>query len=172
MVITRRQKIYLAAMCVAIAAWATDRFVFQSGMTAPRAADASSLLVSRGAAPAAATATHAAPLSLNERLDALADGGDSQVPSRDVFVPPAEWLPAEKPSTAENTHGMSADDFQASHKLTAIVLRGKASVVVMGDQTLHVGQSIDGFVLVNIQSSEALFTNGISNVMLRLQSSR
>ncbi len=93
-------------------------------------------------------------------------------PARDVFSPPDSWLPLEKPVvSAEVAQGPSVEEFRHAHKLTAVVRAGRNSQIFMGEQIVHLGQSVDGFRLVNVTESTATFSAAAgSPVTLELES--
>ncbi len=175
---TRERKILATILTVGAGALLVDR-ALQSGE--PAAADAAVLVAQSGPAmdadtmtPPAAATVAASPdqgPSVAQRLARTAerlaiDPGQVQ----EAFNPPASWLQqtAEAANGAEQPLSAQARQFAQRHRLEAVVLSGDASFVVINGMTLRRGQSLDGLLLVDIQSRSVVFESPQMRVTLRL----
>jgi hypothetical protein len=179
---TRERNILATILTVGLGALLVDRMVQGGGE--PAAADAA-LSVAVQPAVVASLNTPAAPTSSNavssppqgpsvaQRLARTAEHlAIDPATVREAFSPPASWLPAAGPAARASAAAPSAQagQFAQSHQLEAVVLSGGGSFVVVGGRTIYKGQSLDGLVLVEIQSRAAVFESPQMRVVLRLSS--
>ena len=100
-------------------------------------------------------------VSLASRLSALATKTGASTPEqmRDAFRPVEGWF--NKPVVASTATGPTispAEKFAADHKLTATSLNtAGGSVAVVDGTLLHVGASLDGYRLISVTRTTALF---------------
>ena len=192
MQLTKKQKIAGTLLALALAAFATDRWVIgqggddaavvASGAAAARPGPARRP-VTRQSTPAAAAAVadgNVASLATrleNLRMSSAAKGQPLNLDSvRDAFRPPAGLVGSRRVETTDE-QADAAGRFVERHKLAAVIKRqsGRGIAIIEdrtaagGSLTLAVGQSLQGFTLVAVQDRVAIFRRGARRVDLRLQ---
>lgn len=86
--------------------------------------------------------------------------------TRDAFKPPASWLPEKALPEDKQAEPTSApvDDragrFISAHRVTSIMSSPAGDLVLIGGRTYQVGDQIDGFTLVAVESRAAVFRTG------------
>jgi hypothetical protein len=99
-------------------------------------------------------------------LTARAEGLDTQQ-VRDAFRPPAAWVGTTVVATPDELAN-AAKDF-ALRKLMAVSRKQNGDgFALVGDKTVAVGASLDGFRLVAVKDRSAIFRRGAQRVELRL----
>ena len=167
---TRRQKIMLGIFGVGLVGLAVDRVLIRP-RGGPAAASAGSSASAPGSTlPAADLPAESAPpqeAPVTQCLNRL--WSDKKVDFervRNPFSLPSSWSnlndePARTPLTA-------GEVFARRHHLTAVVLDGPRSYVLIDDRLLRPGQEIDGFRLVMVENRAALFEGAGLRVRLEL----
>jgi len=167
---TKRQKIMLVVFGVGLVGLAIDR-LFVRSQGGPAAASAGSSPAAT-ASPLPAPDLPAAPAPPQETpatqcLNRL--WSDKEVDFehvRNPFSLPSSWSNGtEKPSRTPLDAGAL---FAKRHQLTAVVLDGPRSYVLIDDRFLRPGQDIDGFRLVSVGERSALFERAGTRVTLEL----
>ena len=84
--------------------------------------------------------------------------------SRNAFTPPQGWQTASpgQVGTTDNTSSRLAREFQSKYTLEAVMVLGDKRYAVIGGQTLHIGQEVNGYKLTAVHERSATFErNGI-----------
>lgn len=164
--ITSKQKIYAAAVGLALAALAFD--AVRSGPAAAPAAqpDPPSPPAggpSGGAAVATADVPSAAPAAtFAARLLGFLDGNGGLPEARDAFRPSALWDVAVPPDDQ-----VSPRAFAVAHVLTAVIGRPGEGKALVDGTLLGLGDELDGFKLVGVSRTSAVFSRGGRTAELR-----
>ena len=105
-----------------------------------------------------------ASLTLAARLRLLAAEGGPSASMPDAFAVPADWTrtPAGRPADT------SAVAFQASHSLKAVMTVGRRGSVLLNDRLVAVGDSVDGFELIEVRQYHAVFAANGGRTVLEL----
>jgi len=180
--ITKKQAVYGGLLAVAVAALAIDRLFFSE----PSTAQASPAVAEAAAAPALPsvekTGKPEPAVSDSVPTDGLISDHLQSMPMVDLkampdaFAPSKVWtlachppppppppLPAPPPKIDH-----SAADFAAAHKLSAVLTSHNGGSAIVDDEMVRVGQMIDGFTLISVQSTAARFSNGSAVVDLKM----
>jgi hypothetical protein len=183
MKLTRERKIYGVILVLAVAALGFDQFTGSSSSDssgAPPVAqeDPGSLLLasapaSRGNASGVSASKDDQP-TLAQRLAAAAPAGAALAPEhiRDVFRIPRAWTGSGPAPVADNTAALAAERFVQTHKLTAVSKSGAdagGGVAAVDGKLLHPGAVLDGFKLVAVTRTSAIFDCGGAQVVLQLK---
>jgi len=164
---TKRQKIMLVVFGAGLVGLAIDR-VFVRSQGGPAAASAGS----SPAAPASPLPAPGRPAAPQETLAAQCLDhlwSDKEVDFervRDPFSLPSSW--SNGTETPVRTSLDPGALFARGHQLTAVVLDGSQSYVLIDDRLLRPGQDIDGFRLVSVEDRSALFERAGTRVSLEL----
>ncbi len=59
--------------------------------------------------------------------------------------------------------------FQQKHRLTAVMVKSSGGQAIVDNKPIAVGQELDGFTLVTLSKSTALFRSGRAEAMLRME---
>ena len=187
MKLSRERKVFVIICALALVALVVDRTMLSEASGGDAAAgDPSALLVTGGGAGAgsgasagtargASTNPHRASqptpsaAAISEMLAQMGERNRrllEQTP--DAFQPGAGWSVPDLAPPAEPVADVRVETF-AKRKLTSLVAggRGRGGAMVDG-QMVHVGQSLDGFVLVSVDGQSALFEGRAVRVRLRL----
>ncbi len=164
---TKSQKVSFAVLGLAVSAFVIDRICFTPGSAV--AASPVAELVSNGAskveAAVAGQASAAADGLIASKLNSLQGIDLDQV--RNAFQPSKAWVSAQHPAIAHQEHAVQID-FSATHKLTAIMASKTGGVAMVDGVPVRVGQKVDGFKLVSVNSRSAVFSSGGAQVTLQL----
>jgi hypothetical protein len=175
MKLTRERKIFGGVLVVAVAALAFDQLGGSSSdsSSASNGQDPNSLLMASTAASPSSAASRgnvasaanvADGPSLAQRLAAAAGpAGATPAPDqiRDVFRIPRAWS-GNTQVVAVSDDKLAADRFVQAHKLSAVSKNGSSAtgdggVAVVDGKLLHPGAVIEGFKLVAVTRSSAVF---------------
>ena len=168
--LTRRQKIMLGVFGVGLVGLVIDRVLVRSqGGPAAASADAP---YSASASPVPATDLRPeSPPPQETRVTQCLNRlwSDKEVDFehvRNPFSLPPSWSqPNAKPARLLPDAG---EVFAKRHQLTAVVLDGPRSYVLIDDRLLRPGEEIDGFRLVAVEDRAALFEGNDTRVRLEL----
>ena len=183
MTLTKKHKLYLALLALAIVGFMVDRLFLSEGVASPKQAKAAPAAPAT-VAPAVTTvqalvaSTPAAGKSeasgdsaiVAERLKALAKTLNlDPAEIRDAFKPAEDWtMSAPPPEPAAAPQPKARPDFARNHKLTAVLLsKGGGSAVVNG-KVVEVGQELDWYKLVGLEANSATFQSADDRVELGL----
>ncbi len=168
----RRKKIYAALIALGLVAVVVDRLV------GPGASDATDAARAADATPRATAPTGLA-LSNSSPVEAApfprhVPAPPNTEPARDPFAPPQQRLPElREPGDAgpdAEPAGPSAASvaFGQSHRLSAVLAAGDGGIVILDDQLLRIGQSVQGCTLTRVENAEATFQCFDGPVILRV----
>ena len=167
--LTKKRKIYIAALAIAGVAWIVDRGIATPSAAGPATAEASIAVpaAERDATPVAFDATppcDAGTVSVSQQLSSLAQAsGVDATPGVDVFRPSADWLAdavtAAKPPAESLDTARPEKLFAEQHHLTGVMVADQQHLIIVNGKALRIGQVIDGFRLVEIGDRSAVFEN-------------
>jgi len=154
----------LAIFAVGLVGLALDRVLIRP-QGGPAAASAGSVTLPGTDLPEAPAPPQEAPVT--QCLNRL--WSDKEVDFervRNPFALPSSWSNLkEKPARTPSDAG---EVFARRHQLTAVVLDGPRSYVLIDDRLLRPGEKIDGFRLVTVENRAALFEGAGMRVRLEL----
>ncbi len=171
----RERNILIAVLGVAGLGLLIDRVVIGSDVTGPSEssasvidaidpslADPSDLLISQTTDPTVRAKGPAVSVAqkLRQAVGDLAVTDPSM--ARDAFAPGEGWRTTTlvQGVVTDNTSSRLAAEFKSRHKLEAVLALGDNQYAVIGGQTLHIGQELDGFKLVAVYARSAIFESG------------
>lgn len=178
MTLTKRQKIMAALCAVALAILVVDRLQLGSEQFGPETARASYVPVDNTPAEGetiaelpAATFLSRSRSELASRLETMASQHDpASAPMRDMFQPSEAWL--ERLGARNSKPAIVAPPLEASfievHKLQAVLLGRNGSSAIVNNTYLEIGQELDGFELISIDTNSASFARGKVRIVLTL----
>ena len=172
---TRERAILVGVLGLAGVGLLFDRVVLSSGVTGPSESSAGVLspapelllITPDASAPDQPANTVQTPASqLAERLRAVrASEAVSDFDSgRDAFVPDKHWGGKQQAVQApiDDDKKRDAEAFGQAHRLDAVMVIGDQRCAVIDGRTLFVGQSLDGFELLEVNERTAVFeSNGL-----------
>lgn len=178
--LTVNQKRLSAVLAVALVGLLIDQFI--GGPAPVSATPAESLLVPRSGGPAAEARPNGTDIPNTARIEksrslrswgapgvqtrlaelstATAEPGTGEAVRSDPFrveQPALVQIPTSKPSERETTAREDADTFAASHQLRAVIGSGPKGVVLISDRMVRMGEGLEGWRLVEIGSTTAVF---------------
>jgi len=174
MKLSKRQKVFVAILGLAVAGLIADRAFLGTDASGPSEAAA----VPSPYSPdppmpirrALAAAPSAGARSLAERLEALSPTHEADLANiHDAFSLPAAWkaqLSAQNKTARTVT---AAEAFVRKHELTAVVISGRAPVAVVDDRCVSVGQVVDDFKLILVNENSATFESRGRRAVLKLK---
>jgi hypothetical protein len=170
---TRERKIYVAVLAAGMAALTVDRLT--AGPSAAGVHDPSEYALTRTDAPAPPTPTPA-PQTTTPTTSITPGGGlatrlreltTTQPASRDLFRAPSSWAaPTSRPVIKEAN---GPEDFEKSHRLTAVLLKGKEKHAVVDGRMVAPGQAIDGYTLISVMPDMAIFRSRLGTAVLKTE---
>ncbi|MEQ9460543.1 MAG: hypothetical protein RIG82_06305 [Phycisphaeraceae bacterium] len=177
---TRQRSILIAVMTLAVSALGLDHFVLR-GASDPQPAEAISILSS--ATPTSPNTSPATP-TLTESIGSLAEllrvAGRIQQPDTDqprnpfavsaLTDPAAQQTPGPQTYNATQTPEDRARQFLSTRKLQALLRDARGGIVLIDNQRLRPGDQLDGFTLLRIDASGAIFQGQGLRVRLRYPS--
>jgi hypothetical protein len=170
--LTKRQKVLLGVFLAGAVALVMDRaFVRPQGGPAAASADASEFVVEHAIPPSNVPVPPAQPQEgcVTRCLERLWSDEEMDFQRlRDPFSLPESW-----PVEGARSVGATPDPaalFAQRHQLTAVVIDGAGSYVLIDGRLLRPGQEIDGFRLVSVADRSALFDRAGTRVTLELAS--
>ena len=171
-----RKKVLAVVLGLGITAIVMDRFVFGYATTGPSAAVAIPFQELSGV-EVASSASEAIQdgdvqstdvVTLANRLDSIAQEQQlclSTVPN--ALQLPSGWGVSRRPgSVVTQLHPIEA--FLSNHQLEAVVATHSGGCVIIGGQTIHVADQLDGFKLESVGQRSAVFVAGDQRVKLNL----
>jgi len=167
---TKRQKTFLAIFFIGLVALVVDRtFLRPQGGARAASADgfqpAQDLVLPSDNIPT--LADHPEKPGAIERLSRMWSNQDVTIEQmRDPFSLPASW--SDKVGADGVTLSNAAALFVSGHQLTAVVVDGRESYVLINDHLLVPGQQIDGFLLVSVGDRSAVFEQDGKRAVLEL----
>ncbi|HWA49613.1 MAG TPA: hypothetical protein VG742_15175 [Dongiaceae bacterium] len=178
MKVTPQQKILAAVLVVGAIALSADRLLFlnssASADTTPAASEYAlpaatpTAAVSAGARLSPAPQLPAAPApaaSIAQRLRDAAKAAPTT--GGDAFAFGECWRQAEPAAAAPDNSGtLAAEQFKTTHHLTGVLTGNGRPVAMIDGRIVPVGQSIDGYRLVDVSHRSATFELGQTQVTL------
>jgi len=172
MKLSKRQRAFVAILALALGALIVDRAFLGSGSPVPDEAVA-------GSSPAAAPPPSAPPRppagdaagkpALADRLAELARAHELKTDEiRDAFRLSPAWLAECSPQPTGEPEPTPADRFAQAHRLTGVVVKGQAGIVLVDGGCVAIGQVLDGFRLVSVADNSAVFEANGQRVVLKL----
>jgi len=174
MKLSKERKIFVGLLTLALGAVFIDRVVIGSGVTEPQQVKAGPVLAqpASGERPAAASfdaalqAPEPAP-SISDRLSKMAQAqGLAQDDVRDAFAPSKVW--ADELGLGQGNVGQAS--FQDRHHLVAVIVTNGERYVIIDDQTLGLGNTLDGYTLVDVNKRTAVLESNGHRVELEIPS--
>ena len=167
MKLTKSQKVYVAVLVTAVAAFLVDR-VFLGGDGPVEQASAAGPGVGAAEAPRSVPPSGASDApSVGARLAELQEAHPVDLQHvREAFVPSDAWnqqlrprQPRQDPSQPSAPAGSSsrADEFVAGHRLKSILHLDDGGVALVDDKVVRIGQTVDGFKLIELTENAAVF---------------
>jgi len=174
MKLSKRQKVFVVLLGLALGGLAVDRVFLGSGASGPsQAAAVSPRETAKRSTPTyrvVATATSAEPRSLAERLAALSQTHDADLANiHDALSLPSAWKAQSSEQEKTNPKLTAVEVFTQAHELTAVVISGQAAVAVVDDHCVSVGQFVDNFKLVSVGQNSATFESQGRRAVLKLK---
>jgi len=189
-ILTKKQISLIAVLVTSVIGFVVDKVLLDSGTPetaraaapatrpqtpvtkAAKAVPAATPVAADPAPAAAATAkaagapvvysSGAAPISLADRLKALALADREPTTIREAFAPSSAWLATleeAKPVVvvAAAPEPDSAADFIRQHKLTSVLRRGNTGSAIIDGKFIEIGEQIDGYRLTGLTADSAIF---------------
>lgn len=177
MMLNGRQKMGVAVLALGVVALVVDR-----AFVLPKSAPASDRVasVAEEGAPAAGK-EHAAPPSvetssvqtITRRLEAAWSEMNLTFDApRDLFSLSSSWGPDPDPLPTDRLAGRGDASFVRTHKLEAVIEDEEGRHASINDRLLRLGDSLDGYTLVEIQSESVIFEREGRRIELRLEKDR
>lgn len=171
MKVTKQRKIILVLLGIGVCALAGDRLTARSE-NVPSAANSSSLAVQTPAittsAPVLPALTPATATPLSDRIHSAVARMPRGTALRDMFRVAPAWGSAHgNPARPEGAWGLTS--FQQSHRMTALMVDGRRSSVIVDGNPVTLGQSIDGYRLVTVTQDMAVFESAGGRAILRIE---
>jgi len=174
--LSRERRVFIGVLGIALAGLLVDRLFLGSGLTGASEASAAeeyALDPSTEQFDIEPLAIEHEPTSLTATLaDRLEEYAHSHAPDTgtlpDVFQPSAAWLPESPAAAGGYRPPNAADEFRATHQLTAVMLSRSTPGAVVNKRFLTVGMEIDGFKLVSLSERSAVFDDDGKQLELQL----
>ena len=168
MKISRERQILLSLLLVGGAALGIDRLIGKPGASVaqPPVAPVETPPTSFPS-PVAPNALRRATLA--QRLQVAA--GDTPL-TQSAFLVPSAWSDQVVPAISKVPAAPSEDvirPFIATHRLEGTLVLGQMDTAIINGQVVTIGQSIDGFRLVQVNTQEAILERGPARVTLRFK---
>jgi hypothetical protein len=177
MILNARQKVGVAVLAVSVTALVMDR-----AFILPKSAPASEQRVSsdRGAVQttgrqgvAPAPLEESTTVAVARKLEAAWSDNDLSLESpRDLFSLPGSWSGDPGPEITDYSLGRAAVNFIATHKLGAVIVDEEGKRASIDDRLFRVGERLDGWELVIIDSESVIFEREGERIELRLEKNR
>jgi len=174
MTLARQRKIFLGVGAAALVALGADRIFLGSSLSGPESAVASSITDSSQADSAAGADIDAllhdddptAATSLAQRVNQVSRYRPGLLEDRrDAFKPSAGWVGVDGSGSGLPTN---ADGFRAAYELVALMPKNRRPCAMVGGRTVFVGQTLDGFTLVEVGARSAVFESVAGRVELKM----
>ena len=179
MALSKKRKVIVCILGLAVAALLADRALLGSGKPGPKEAAAEP-----SAAPAAAPNTPAkspaAPPrqsretvreSLACRLQALSEaGGSDSANVRDAFCLSPAWTKDLGPAAPSSPEQDKAEKLKTDHQLMAVMVAREGGYAIVDGKCLRIGQVLDGFTLISVTEKSAVLESDGIRVELKVPS--
>ena len=178
--LTKRQKYLLAVFAVALAALLADRI--QLGLSStPSQAEASVGMDIGAILPEAGVAFPKENLTvrpsggrwaLADRFEEIAEKHQLEMAGvRDAFRPAESWVgkaPKKPEPKPVDPNKARAEEFIKSHRLQAVVIADTSRGAIINGRYLTIGQAIDGFTLVSVDTNSVIMVSRGARAVLTL----
>lgn len=164
MTFTKSQKICFGLLTAGLGALVADRAFGGSAAADPQDAPVNATVTQTTEWVAPAKPEAVAPLTLAGRLRSLSPDSGTEFP--DAFAIPTGW----SRTASGRPVDASAVAFEAAHKLKAVISNGQRGGVLLDDRLVAVGESVDGFELVEVRQYHAVFLGKAGRILLALPS--
>lgn len=176
---SRKRKVYVAVLALALVALGVDRLVLSPGRTGPKEGEAATPRSARtdpaadaGVSGDAGRQTTPPAEIICERLADLAKRENLDLANvADAFRPGPKWRKGPPPRAkgpAPPPETPPAEEFKKRHKLVAVMADDEGGKAVIDDVCLRVGDTLDGLKLVAVGDGSAVFAWKDVRVELRL----
>jgi len=181
MTLSTSHKALFAVLALAVAALLFDWIFLRGGAAGPTQANASVGAVEEVEPPPPPASPSEPPAGAGEKPDTepppLADRLQTVARTlaldptrmRDAFVPSEDWLSELKPPEPVAAPPDPAEGFGQRHSLSSVILMGAGGSAVVDGRAVRVGQELDGFRLLRLTPTGAIFQSGDRQVELRLR---
>ena len=174
MKLSKERKIFVGLLTLALSAVFIDRVVIGSGVTEPQQVEAGPVLAGPVSGEQSAAASFDAALSspvhgpsISDRLsDVVQAQGLAQDDVRDAFAPSKVW--AAELGIGQGGTGQAS--FQDRHHLVAVIVTNGERYVIIDDQTLGLGNTLDGYTLVDVSERTAVLESNGHRIELEIPS--
>jgi hypothetical protein len=177
MVLNGRQKVGVVVLTVGAVALVVDR-----AFVLPKSAPASDravpvvekgLRAASGERPTPSSLETSSVQTVTRRLEAAwSEKGLSFEAPRDLFSLSGSWGRDPDPLPGDRLTGRGDASFVRTYKLEAIIEDEEGRHASINDRLLRLGDSLDGYTLVEIQSESVLFEREGRRIELRLEKDR
>ena len=172
MTLTKKQKWYLGVLAIALAVLAVDNLTGGEGPAESRAASAAPLQPIK--APVAVqpsqdkttSPTTQPRVAMADQLDRMTSGLELAA-TVDAFAIPQSWLAAEQAKVDAQSEN-APPTFAERHVLTAVVTGARGMAIVNG-KSVRIGQTIEGYRLLSVDTRTARFANDRETVVLKVK---
>lgn len=177
MQLSKERKIFVGVLLLALGALFVDRVVIGSDVTEPQRASAgqASAPARTGEPPAAASVANTPQSppqgpSIADRLREVTQArGSARGDVRDALAPSKAWAD-ELGLGQSDTTVQQEIPFQDRHHLVAAVVIDGDRYVIIDDQTLGLGNTLDGYTLVDVNERTAVLESNGHRVELEIPS--
>jgi len=174
MKLSKERKIFVGFLILALGAVFIDRVVIGSGVTEPQRVEAGPALAQSEPGERSTAASFDAALPASEHGPSMSDRllgmvqaqGLAQDDGRDAFAPSKAW--ADELGLGQGDVGQAS--FQDRHHLVAVIMTNGERYVIIDDQTLGLGYTLDGFTLVDVNERTAVLESNGHQVELEIPS--
>lgn len=170
---TRRKRVYVGVIILAVAALAVDKFFLSEGQaaglsphgsTAP--AEARGSVDRRPMSPEAVPTVRIPEVPFPRGLEPLDPSAGVFI--RDFFAPPESALNRDPPDSQTDKSGRNANQpdrhgrlgrstFVSRHRLSGVLLDQRLKIAIVDGTWLRIGQSLNGCTLASVSGNEARF---------------
>ena len=170
----RERKIYASLLGIAGVALAADQLFFadaqaSSDASAPQAIAAAEMAPAFDPQQAQFAVTELnSTNSLAHRLKAIAERHELSVADvNNAFEPTTGWVAP--PAQVVKPLVLPGKEFESRHQLSAIMSNARGGVAIVDSKPVEVGQELDGFKLVSLSTTRAVFKAGEAEAVLELK---
>ena len=176
--LTKSQKVYVAILAAAIGAFLVDRFVLGGEGQVKQASAAEAAAIDRPLSIASTSDETKGPF-IAARLDLLKTTHPASLRRiRDAFAPSAAWQETLRPTQVRTdlpepvsnatSQPSRVSQFEAAHQLKSILHLDDGGVALVGNKVIGIGQTLDGFELIELTEDAAVFDLQGQRAELRL----
>jgi len=172
MALNKRQKMSVGVLAIGLVALLVDRmYVLPQSAPAGQAAPADEYTVTATADRAAVPPPVSAPadLTVAAKLDAAwSDNNPHSDEPRDLFSLPSSWPTTRRSQETPRPTVTAGSAFAARHRLEAITVDPQGKRALIDDKLLRLGETLEGFRLVAIDTESVAFERDGQHIQLEL----